>query len=185
MIKEIINDAEGNMKKTVDVIKKEFASLRAGRAVPALLDKISVNYYGVPTPVNQLANISVPEARLLVIQPWDKGVLHEIERAIMKSDLGITPTSDGAVIRLTIPQLTQERRTDLVKVVRKKAEEGRVAVRNLRRDTNEKLKVQQKDGKISEDELKRSQDEVQKLTDRYVKEIDGILSTKEQEIMQV
>ncbi|MDD4168701.1 MAG: ribosome recycling factor [Desulfotomaculaceae bacterium] len=185
MLKEIINDAESSMKKTIDVVKKEFASLRAGRATPALLDKISVNYYGVPTPINQLANVSVPEARLLVIQPWDKGVLPEVERAIMKSDLGITPTSDGTVIRLAIPQLTEERRADLVKVVRKKAEEGRVAVRNLRRDTNEKLKVQQKDVKMSEDELKRSQDEVQKLTDRYVKEIDGLLSTKEQEIMQV
>lgn len=185
MLKEIINNTDSNMKKTIEVVKKEFASLRAGRATPALLDKISVNYYGVPTPINQLANISVPEARLLVIQPWDKGVVPEIERAIMKSDLGITPASDGAVIRLAIPQLTQERRTDLVKVVKKKAEEGRVAVRNLRRDTNEQLKVQQKDGKLSEDELKRSQDEVQKLTDRYVKEIDGILATKEQEIMQV
>jgi len=185
MPKEIIRDCEINMKKTVEVVKKEFASLRAGRATPALLDKIMVNYYGTPTPVNQLANISVPEARLLVIQPWDKSTLPEIERAIMKSDLGITPVSDGTVIRLAIPQLTQERRAELVKVIKKKAEEGRVAVRNIRRETNEQLKTRQKDGSISEDELKRNQDEVQKLTDRYVKEIDALFSTKEQEIMQV
>jgi len=183
--KEIISESESNMKKTVEVVKKEFASLRAGRATPALLDKIMVNYYGTPTPINQLANISVPEARLLVIQPWDKSSLPEIERAIMKSDLGIPPTSDGSVIRLAIPQLTQERRADLMKVIKKKAEEGRVAVRNIRRDTNEQLKAAQKEGKLSEDELKRSQDEVQKLTDRYIKEIDSLLSTKEQEIMQV
>ncbi|MCL6634654.1 MAG: ribosome recycling factor [Peptococcaceae bacterium] len=185
MANEIIKEAENSMKKTIEVVKKEFASLRAGRATPALLDKIMVNYYGTPTPVNQLANISVPEARLLVIQPWDKSSLPEIERAILKSDLGITPASDGTVIRLSIPQLTQERRAELMKVIKKKAEEGRVAVRNVRREANEQLKAQQKDGKMSEDELKRSQEEVQKLTDRFIKEIDGLLSAKEQEIMQV
>ena len=185
MAKEIIKDAESNMKKTIEVVKKEFASMRAGRATPALLDKILVNYYGTMTPVNQLANITVPEARLLVVQPWDKSSLPEIERAILKSDLGINPASDGTVIRLAIPQLTQERRADLMKSIKKKAEEGRVAVRNIRRDTNEQLKIYQKDGKISEDELKRNQEEVQKLTDRIIKEIDGLLSTKEQEIMQV
>jgi ribosome recycling factor len=185
MANGIIKEAESNMKKTIEVVKKEFASMRAGRATPALLDKIMVNYYGTPTPVNQLANISVPEARLLVIQPWDKSSLPEIEKAILKSDLGINPASDGTVIRLAIPQLTQERRTDLMKVIKKKAEEGRVAVRNIRRDVNDQLKSQQKDGKMSEDELKRSQDEVQKLTDRYIKEVDALLSTKEQEIMQV
>lgn len=185
MTKEILNESENNMKKTVEVVKKEFVSLRAGRATPALLDKITVNYYGTPTPINQLANISVPEARLLVIQPWDKSSLVEIERAIMKSDLGIPPANDGIVIRLTIPQLTQERRADLMKVIKKKAEEGRVAVRNVRRDTNDRLKAEQKEGNISEDELKRNQDEVQKLTDRFVKEIDALLLSKEQEIMQV
>lgn len=185
MVKEIIKDAESNMKITIELVKKDFVSMRAGRATPALLDKIMVNYYGSPTPVNQLANIAVPEARLLVIQPWDKTSMPEIERAIMKSDLGITPASDGVVIRLAIPQLTQERRLDLMKVIRKKAEEGRVAVRNVRRDTNDQLKAVQKDGKISEDDLKRNQDEVQKLTDRMIKDIDNILSTKEQEIMQV
>lgn len=185
MVNELIKEAENNMKKTIEVVKKEFASLRAGRATPALLDKILVNYYGTPTPVNQLANITVPEARLLVIQPWDKSSVPEIERAIMKSDLGINPASDGTVIRLTIPQLTQERRADLMKVIKKKAEEGRVAIRNIRRETNDHLKSQQKEGKMSEDDLKRNQDEVQKLTDRYIKDIDSLLSTKEQEIMQV
>lgn len=185
MQRDLIKEAENNMKKSIDLLKKDFASMRAGRATPALLDKIMVNYYGTPTPVNQLANISVPEARLLVIQPWDKSSLSEIERAIMKSDLGITPASDGTVIRLNIPQLTQERRKELVKSIKKKAEECRVAVRNVRRDVNDQLKSLQKDGKTSEDDLKRGQDEVQKLTDRYIKEIDNLLSVKEQEIMQV
>ncbi|MGI6491712.1 MAG: ribosome recycling factor [Peptococcaceae bacterium] len=185
MVKELMKEAEGNMKKSIEVVQREFASLRAGRATPALLDKIMVNYYGTPTPVNQLANISVPEARLLVIQPWDKGVLHDLEKAIMKSDLGINPTNDGTVIRLAIPQLTQERRLDLMKVIKKKAEEGRVAIRNIRRDANDQLKALQKEGMISEDELKRSQDDVQKMTDRFIKEVDRILSVKEQEIMQV
>lgn len=181
----IIKEAENSMKKTIEVVKREFASLRAGRATPALLDKILVNYYGTPTPVNQLANITVPEARLLIIQPWDKSMVPEIERAIMKSDLGINPTSDGTVIRLSIPQLTQERRAELMKVIKKKAEEGRVAIRNIRRETNEQLKALQKEGEITEDDLKRNQDDVQKITDRNIKDIDNLLSTKEQEIMQV
>ncbi|WP_207666892.1 ribosome recycling factor [Desulfofundulus salinus] len=180
-----IAEAENNMKKTVELVKKEFASLRTGRATPALLDKVLVSYYGTPTPINQLATISVPEPRLLVIQPWDKSILPEIERAILKSDLGITPTSDGTVIRLAIPQLTQERRAELVKVIKKKAEEGRVAIRNIRRELNDKVKQQQKNGEISEDELRRAQDEIQKLTDKYIKEIDQLVSIKEQEIMQV
>jgi len=181
----LLSETEKNMKKTVEVVNKEFASLRAGRATPSLLDKIMVQYYGTPTPINQLANVSAPEARLLVIQPWDKTVLPEIEKAILKSDLGITPASDGNVIRLAIPQLTQERRAELVKVVKKKAEEGRVAVRNLRRDANDALKTQQKNGEISEDEQRRLQDEVQKLTDKYIKEIDNLLAAKEKEIMTV
>lgn len=184
MVKEIISSAEENMKKTVDVVRKEFASMRAGRATPALVDKVTVSYYGTPTPLNQLANISVPEARILLIQPWDKSALPEIERAIMKSDLGITPTSDGTVIRLAIPQLTQERRTELVKVSKKKAEEGRVAIRNIRRDVNDTIKAKQKEG-VPEDEVKRGQDEMQKLTDKYIKEIDELVKSKEQEIMQV
>ena len=185
MAKEIVASAEENMKKTVDVVKKEFASLRAGRATPSLLDKIAVKYYGTPTPLNQVANITVPEARLLVIQPWDKTVLPEIERAILKSDLGINPTSDGTVIRLAIPQLTRERRQELVKTLKKKAEDGRVAIRNVRRETNDSLKAKEKKGELSEDDLRRTQDDVQKMTDKYIKEIDNITSTKEQEIMQV
>lgn len=181
----LLSDAEKNMQKSVEVVNKEFASLRAGRATPALLDKIMVQYYGTPTPVNQLANINIPEARLLVIQPWDKNALPEIEKAILKSDLGITPASDGNVIRLAVPQLTKERRADLVKVIKKKAEEGRVAVRNLRRDANDGLKSQQKSGEISEDELRRLQDEVQKLTDKYIKEIDALFAAKEKEILTI
>lgn len=181
----LLSDAEKNMQKSVEVVKKEFASLRAGRATPALLDKIMVQYYGTPTPVNQLANINIPEARLLVIQPWDKNALPDIEKAILKSDLGITPASDGNVIRLTVPQLTKERRIELVKVIKKKAEEGRVAIRNLRREANDVLKGQQKNGDISEDELRRLQDEVQKLTDKYIKEIDALFAAKEKEILTI
>ncbi len=185
MAKEVIAETEANMKKTIEVVKRELASLRAGRATPALLDKITVNYYGTPTPINQVANITAPEARLLIIQPWDKSVVPEVERAILKSDLGINPTSDGTVIRLAIPQLTRERRQELVKVVKKKAEEGKVAVRNVRREANDLLKASEKKGEISEDELRRTQDEVQKMTDKYIKEIDQITANKEQEIMQV
>jgi ribosome recycling factor len=185
MINEIVKDAEERMIKSVEVTKHEFASLKAGRATPALLDKVQVDYYGTPTPINQVANVSVPEARLLVIQPWDKSMIPQIEKAIMKSDLGINPTSDGIVIRLAIPQLTEERRVELVKVVKKKAEEGRVAVRNIRREANDHMKDAEKDGGIAEDELKRAQDSVQKLTDKYIKEIDNLLAAKEKDIMQV
>ncbi|MCL6558234.1 MAG: ribosome recycling factor [Firmicutes bacterium] len=173
------------MQKAVEHLRKDLATIRTGRAAPALLDKILVDYYGAPTPVNQVATISVPEPRMLVIQPWDKSTLANIERAIMKSDLGINPVNDGTVIRLVLPQPTQERRLELVKLARKKTEEGRVAVRNIRRETNDELKARQKkDGGISEDELKRFQEEVQKLTDKYIKEIDNVLAAKEKEIME-
>lgn len=185
LAKEIIAEAEAHMKKTIEIVRKELASMRAGRATPALLDKVTVNYYGSPTPINQVANISTPEARLLVIQPWDKSSLPDIEKAILKSDLGITPTSDGTVIRLAIPQLTRERRQELVKAAKKKTEEGKVAIRNVRRDMIEAIKAKQKKGEISEDELRRGQDEMQKLTDKYIKELDQIAANKEQEIMQV
>ena len=185
MIKEIIGEAEERMKKALEVLRKDFASLRAGRATPALLDRVLVDYYGVPTPINQMANVSVPEPRLLVIQPWDKSVISVIEKAIMKSDLGITPNNDGTVIRLAIPQLNQERRNELVKVVKKKAEETRVAIRNVRRDANEHLKVFEKEKEISEDDNKRAQEEVQKLTDKLIKEVDQIVDHKEQEIREV
>jgi ribosome recycling factor len=183
-MREYLEAAELNMKKTTEVVSRDFASLRAGRATPALLDKIHVDYYGTPTPINQLATISVPEARMLVIQPWDKSALGDIERAILKSDLGITPTSDGNVIRLVVPQLTEERRRELVKYLKKRGEEGKVAIRNIRRDTLEQLKALKDEG-FPEDELRRIQDEVQKLTDRYVKEIDRIVAAKEKELMEI
>lgn len=185
MANPLLADAEGNMKKSVEVVKRELATLRAGRAAPSLLDKVNVDYYGTPTPLNQLATVSAPEPRLLVVQPWDKNAMADVERALLKSDLGITPTNDGNVIRLAIPQLTEERRAELVKVVKKKAEEGRVAIRNIRRDVNDKLKGQQKNGDISEDELRRLQDDVQKLTDKYIKEVDQLVAAKEKEIMTV
>lgn len=185
MIKDIINDAEDRMKKSLEHLSKDLASLRAGRANPAMVEKLSVDYYGVNTPINQLANITVPEARLLVIQPWDKSMITDIEKAIMKSDLGINPSNDGNVIRIAIPQLTEERRKDLVKVVKKRAEEARVAVRNIRREANDMLKSSEKDKLISEDESKKGADEVQKLTDRHIKNVDSILQAKEKEIMEV
>jgi ribosome recycling factor len=185
VIKEVASEAEEKMKKALEVLRKDYGSMRAGRATPALLDKVMVDYYGVPTPINQMANISVPEPRMLVIQPWDKSVIASIEKAIMKSDLGLTPNNDGTVIRLAIPQLTQERRNELVKGAKKKAEDARVAVRNIRRDANDHLKVLQKEKQISEDDDKRAMEDMQKLTDKYVKEIDHILEHKEQEIMEV
>jgi len=185
MIREIVQEAEEKMNKTVDVLKKDLASLRAGRATPALLDKIQVDYYGALTPVNQMANINVPEARLLLIQPWDKSTIPAIEKAILKSDLGLTPSNDGNVIRIGIPQLTEERRKDLVKVVKKKSEEARVAVRNVRRDTNDMIKELEKEHEVSEDDSKRALDEAQKITDKYIKKIDDVMNTKEKEIMEV
>lgn len=185
MIKDIISDAEERMQKAIEFLSKDLAGLRAGRANPAMVEKITVEYYSTPTPLNQLANISVPEARLLVIQPWDKTIIPGIEKAIMKSDLGINPSNDGNVIRLAIPQLTEERRKDLVKVVRKRAEEAKVAVRNIRREANDLLKSSEKDKLISEDENKKGMDEIQKTTDKNIKDIDMILQAKEKEIMEV
>ncbi|MBT9152037.1 MAG: Ribosome-recycling factor [Firmicutes bacterium] len=185
MIKEIVKELEDKMKKTVVALQKDLGGLRAGRANPGLLEKITVEYYGVPSPLTQVATITVPEARLLVIQPWDKSLLKSIEKAIQKSDLGLTPNTDGTVIRLTIPALTQERRSELVKVARKKAEDGRVAVRHLRRDGNDMIKELEKDGEISEDQAKKAQEEVQKLTDKHIKEVEEVLLTKEAEIMEI
>ena len=179
MISEVIKDAEERMHKGVDALRKEYAAIRAGRANPNVLDKVTVEYYGAPTAINQVANISAPEPRMLVIQPWDRTVLPAIEKAIMKSDLGLNPSSDGIVIRLMIPQLTAERRTELVKKVKKEAEDARVAVRNVRRDVNDRLKKMEKDHEASEDEVKRAQDEVQKLTDKIIKDIERVMETKE------
>ncbi len=185
MIESILKDVEEKMKKTIDYLTKDLATLRAGRANPAMVDKIMVDYYGEPTPLNQLANITVPEARLIVIQPWDKNSIADIERAIIKSDLGINPTNDGNVIRIVIPQLTEERRKELVKVVKKKAEEAKVAVRNIRREGNDMLKAKEKEKLITEDENKIGQEDIQKITDRYIGEIDKILKAKEKDIMEV
>ena len=181
----IFKETEERMKKALEVMKKELASIRTGRASPALLEHIKVEAYGQPMPLKQIGNVSVPEPRIIVIQPWDKSQLGAIEKAIQKSDLGINPTNDGTVVRLVIPALTEERRKDLVKMVRKRAEEGKVALRNVRRDTMEELKKEEKDGRASEDEVKRAQDQVQKLTDRYIKEFDEALAVKEKEIMEV
>lgn len=185
MVKEILKETENRMKAVIEATKKELAAVRTGRANTALLDRVTVDYYGTPTPINQLANISAPEARLLVIQPWDKGILKDVEKAILKSDLGLVPTNDGTVIRIAIPQLTEERRRELVKLVKKEAEEKRVAVRNIRRDTNEHIKAQEKKGQVSEDDSRRGQDEIQKLTDKYIAEIDRLVEHKEKEILEV
>ncbi len=185
MLEEILDDARERMQKTIELFRRELSTLRAGRATPSLLDKIRVEYYGVPTPINQLASIGVPEPRLLVVQPWDKSVIPAVEKAILRSDLGITPASDGNLIRLVVPQLTQERRQELVRVVRKKAEDERVAIRSIRREANDLIKDLQKAGEVSEDEARRGTDEVQKLTDRHIKEIDALLAAKEKEVMEV
>jgi len=185
VIRDILADSEERMAKSIEHLVKDLASLRAGRANPAMVEKITVEYYGVPTPINQLANIMVPEARLLVIQPWDKSSIADIEKAIMKSDLGVNPSNDGNVIRIAIPQLTEERRRDIVKVVKKKGEEAKVAVRNIRREANDMLKSAEKEKLISEDEGKKGIDEIQKFTDKYVKDIDVVLQNKEKDIMEV
>lgn len=185
MVKQELSSCESKMAAVIQSTKKEFASIRTGRANPALLDGILVDYYNTPTPLNQLANISVPEPRLLVLQPYDKSAIGNIEKAILKSDLGLNPSNDGNVIRISIPHLTEERRRDLVKVVRKKAEELKVAVRNVRRDCNESLKKLEKDKAVSEDELRIALDEVQELTNKYTAEIDALLKNKEDEIMEV
>lgn len=185
MTKDVINAAEDRLKKSLDALKKEYGTLRAGRAAPSLLDKVMVDYYGTSTPVNQIANVTVPEPRMLMIKPYDKGSLKEIERAIQKSDLGLTPNSDGIAIRLAIPQPTQERRKEIVKVVNKKAEDCKVAMRNIRRDANEAIKKLEKGKEITEDDRKEAQDKIQKLLDKYIKLVDSTKATKEKEVMEV
>ena len=173
------------MNKTIEVLKQNFSEVRAGRANPAILNRISVEYYGTPTPINQVAGISVPEARLIVIQPWDASILKEIERAILASDIGINPNNDGKVIRLSFPELTEERRKDLVKDIKKMAEESKVAVRAIRRDGIDKAKAMQKNSEITEDDLRGAEDTIQKLTDKKIEEIDKVLADKEKEILTV
>lgn len=176
---------EERMKKTINVYEENLSEIRAGRANPAILNKITVDYYGTATPINQMAGISVPEARLIVIQPWDMSVLKEIERAILASDIGITPNNDGKVIRLNFPELNEERRKELVKDIRKMSEESKVAVRSVRRDGIDEFKKMQKESIITEDDLKQAEDQIQKLTDKYVEQIDKITKNKEKEIMTV
>lgn len=185
MEKDIKKNTEEKMKHAVDFLKKELASVRTGRASLALLDHIIVDYYGTQSHINQVAALGTPDGRTITIQPWDQKMIGEIEKAIMKSDLGLTPINDGKLIRINIPSLTEERRKELVKVVKKRGEESRVAVRNIRRDTNDALKKLQKDGHVSEDTVKKSHDEVQKMTDSYIKKIDEVLEHKEKEIMEV
>ena len=185
MFKDIFATHEDKMKKALEALRREYSSLRAGRATPALLDKVNVDYYGTPTPVIQVANVSVPEARMITIQPWEKTMLGAIEKAILKSDLGLTPNSDGTIIRLNIPQLTKERRTELAKTIGKKAEDARVAVRNIRRDANDAIKKLEKEKVATEDDSKKAQEDMQKVTDKYIKEIDNTMAAKEKEIMEV
>ena len=179
-----IQQYDDKMRKTVEFLEGDYATIRAGRANPHVLDKIRVNYYGTPTPIQQVGNITVPEARMLQIAPWEKSLLKEIEKAIQTSDIGINPSNDGSVIRLVFPELTEERRKDLVKEVKKKAEEGKVAIRNIRRDGNDFLKKLSKSD-VSEDEIKQLEEELQKLTDKYIKEIDALMEVKSKEIMTV
>ncbi len=184
-MKERVKMAQEKMQKSIESLSHELKTIRAGRANPGILDKITVDYYGVPTKIEQMAAVSVPEARMLVIQPWDMSSLSSIEKAILASDIGITPTNDGKIIRMAFPQPTEERRKELVKEVSKIGEECKVAIRSIRRDANEKLKAMKKASEITEDDLKDGEDQIQKLTDKFCKEVDTILSDKEKEIMEI
>ena len=185
MIDDVLADAKDRMGKAVEALRKELATIRTGRAHPGLIEHLRVDYYGAPTPLNQLATINVPEPRLLTIQPWDQQSLGAIEKAILKSDLGLNPSNDGVIIRLVIPQLTEERRKELVKVVHKKVEEGRVAVRNVRRDRHDELRRLQREKEISEDAQYLAQEELQKLTDSFIQEVEQVGEEKEAELLAV
>lgn len=185
MIDEIFEDLKDRMGKSIESLKREYSRLRTGRASISLLDGIRVSYYDTPTPLNQMASLAVPEPRLIVIQPWDKTAIEDIEKAILKSELGLTPMNDGKVIRISIPPLTEERRKELVKVARKMSEENKVAIRNIRRDANEMLKDLKKEKEITEDDLYRSQEEVQKATDQFISQVDELCAAKEKEILEI
>lgn len=179
------SEIKEKMEKALDNLSLKLSEVRAGRANPAILNKVKIDYYGTPTPINQVAGVSVPEARMIMIQPWDVSILKEIEKAILASDIGINPNNDGKVIRLVFPELTEERRKDLVKEIKKYAEDAKVAVRNARRDGIDKAKAMQKDGEITEDDLKTAEAEIQKITDKNVEEVDKIIASKEAEIMSI
>lgn len=185
MPQTVLKDMEERMNKAIATLKKDLTTLRAGRANPAMLDRVMVDYYGTPTPISQLANISVPEPRMLTIQPWDKTALKEIDRALQQSDLGISPSNDGVIIRLIIPPLTEERRKELVKLAGKSGEETKVAIRNIRRDANDDIKKLEKAATISEDESRRHQETIQKSTDKFIAEVDKIVKDKEKDILEV
>ena len=185
MIGDILSETSTKMGKAIEATKREMATIRTGRATPAIVDSIKVDYHGVPTPLSQIATISVPEARLLLIQPWDRQALSSIEKAILKSDLGLNPANDGSVIRLRIPQLTEERRRELIRVVRKRVEDGRVALRNIRRSALEEIRELERKKEISQDEQKRAQGRLQELTDSFIEEVDKVGSDKEAELLEV
>jgi ribosome recycling factor len=184
-MKELMNETEEKMKKSIGRLEHEFTTIRAGRANPAVLDKVNVDYYGVPTPIQQMAAVSVSEARILVIQPWDVTSLKAIEKAILASDVGITPTNDGKALRLVFPQLTEDRRKDLCKNIKKLGEDTKVAVRNVRRDSIEKLKAKKKASELTEDEVKEGEKKIQNLTDKYCAEVDKLVSEKDKEVMSI
>ena len=184
-MKELYANTKEKMGKTIEVLKRDYAAIRAGRANAAVLDKVTVDYYGTPTPINQLASVSVAEARILTIQPWDKSVLNAIEKAIQASDIGINPQNDGVVIRLTFPALTEDRRKEIVKDIKKLAEDSKVAIRSIRRDSIDKIKKMQKASEITEDDLKNGENELQKITDEFVKKVDEIAAAKEKEVMEI
>lgn len=182
---ENIKDIEGRMQKSVDNLKEEYVTIRAGRANPHILDRLRVDYYGTPTPIQQVANVSVPEARMVQIQPWEASLIKDIEKAILVSDLGLTPNNDGKTIRLVFPELTEDRRKELAKDIKKKGDNAKVAIRNIRRDANDAIKKENKAGDISDDEAKNSEDEIQKITDKYIAMIDSAIDDKTKEILTV
>ncbi|MCD6581380.1 MAG: ribosome recycling factor [Desulfuromusa sp.] len=185
MINEVLSEARDAMDKAVKSLRKEMSKVRTGRASLSLLDDVKIDYYGVPTPLSQVATLAVPEARLMTIQPWEKNLIPDIEKAIFKADLGLTPSSDGQLIRLPVPALTEERRREMVKIIKRMSEDSKISVRNARRDANENLKMLEKEKEITEDDLKRSEKDVQQLTDEFVGTIDSVVQNKEQEVMEI
>lgn len=185
MVKDVVDKTRAGMEKSIEALRKDFTKVRTGRASVTLLDEIRIDYYGTPTPLNQIATLAVPEPRLITIQPWEKKLISDIERAILKSDLGLNPASDGILVRIAIPALTEERRKEMVKLTKRMGEEAKIAIRNARRDANESLKRMEKAKEISEDDLKRGEKEIQELTDSFVKKADDVVAAKEKEVMEI